>query len=204
MKKLILLVLFVPAITFAQMKIVLPTDQLNPNMAVPFQVDFERQFQENVSLTVMAGNDLVLKVDNRAAGSITSITARFLAASKNVTFILARDGNEIQREERILNLPVPSAIPEYRARTEYKLGASNVEMIPKGVEFVRSISNNRARFFIKNAASKEHFVNKAIIKLSSTSASQNLIITGSPFWYEPFIGITGEFYSADIEQVISN
>lgn len=200
MKKIIFALTLAPILAFAQMKVTIPNEEMSPDRAIPFTIEINSEYQDNFELVVTLGGKNIIEAINKDT-KIKSLSGRFYADSTKLSFELRRNGNQISKIDRIINIARPALIPKIRESTEYNLGNRSVTLTPNGKDALKVVKNGEAKFLIQSAISETNYIRKLIIEFKDAGKNSEIIIKGSPLWYEPFIGFTGNFNSAEIKSI---
>lgn len=181
-----------------------PSGRLTPNLAIPIKIELPKGNQNNFDISIASGGVSLIQVSTSGDVTVRAIATRFQATSSNVRVGLATLGETIYQTDRFLDISEFPTIPEDRDRATYMIGKTTYNLTRGGKEVELRNSPGKFIFFVKNAASKKHYVNEVEIELTKADLRSTVKVKGSPYWYEPLMILEGDFDAGAILRVVSD
>ena len=194
---------FATQAAFADVIVVLPTDEVTTGFSIPIVVKSTGgEFSgSELKISGRSGDYLKLKFDVNTP--VSSISTRFRGVDDQVEVqVLTHDGKK-QTQTHQLKFKAPAVVPTDSGDVQSLIGSTTFTFTQGSVSTELREQKGRAIVLVKNAASQKHFVESLRLELGTTGGVSYATVYGSPYWFEPLIVFSGDFLNAKVLEVKS-
>lgn len=206
MKKTLFVAFQVAFFSIAQAESIVqtPSGRVTAGLPVPIVIKLGHPTKDQ-KIEISSGGQKILSITKPEGVTINKISTRFQGISKEIiTTITYKNGLE-EQHNNTLDLPFAATVPDDQEIKKSEIGGRVIEFTRRGTEYQTSRKNlGDFGFYIKNAASMKHYVNRVTVGFPTDSGIINVTVLGSPYWFEPLVIFSGDFKEPSILDVASD